>query len=50
MAKGVIGKHCWVCKYWKKKGWRSDNYCKFYPTYFERSTLKGEDCPYFEHR
>jgi len=50
VAKGVIGKHCWVCKYWKKKGWRSDNYCKFYPTYFERSTLKGEDCPYFEHR
>jgi len=50
MAEGIIGKHCWVCKHWYKKGWRDNSFCKFYPTYFERSTLKGLSCGYFEPR
>jgi len=50
MVKGTIGKHCWVCRYWKRKGWRSDDYCPFYPTYRERSILKGLSCGYFEPR
>lgn len=44
-----IGVDCWTCKHRKLDDWHAErNFCKFYPSFFERETLRGEVCSYYE--
>jgi len=48
---GIIGKSCWTCKWRKLDNWyASSNFCQWYPSYKERSLLKGHPCGYYERK
>lgn len=49
LKKPVIGFACWICKWRTSDSWEvRENFCKYYPTYFERQYLFGRECIFFE--